>query len=134
MTDVTSQPKLTNLSILKILTALFALPIIYYFFRYQYYLTLLLFTSLVALIISSKYSIPNSKAINVLEGSSFECYLWHVPLYYLLRIIADTYSITIPKNYLVMIIFGLIVETTSIYIYRTASQPSSARDFQKQRQ
>ena len=116
MTDVTSQPKLTNLSILKILSALFALPIIYYFFRYQYYLTLLLFTSLVALIISSKYTIPNSKPLNNLEGSSFESYLWLVPLYYLLRIITDTNSLTIPQNYLVMIIFGLIVEITSIYI------------------
>ncbi len=110
--------KYSTKNIFKIsLIALFASPIIYYFFRHQYYLTLLFFTSLVALSISSKYSIPNSKAINVLEGSSFECYLWHVPLYYLLRIITDTYSLTIPKTYLVMIIFGLIVEITSIYIY-----------------
>ena len=92
-------------------------PIIYFFLRKQYYTILLFFTSLVSLSITSKEIIPNTKTINLLEASSFECYLWHVPLNYLLRIIADTYSFEIPKSFWVMIVFALIVETTSIYIY-----------------
>ena len=101
----------TNLLILVLMS------IIYFFLKKHYYIILVFFTTLVLLSIYSKEIIPNTKTINILEASSFECYLWHVPLYYLLRIIADTYSFEIPKSFWVMIVFALIVETTSIYIY-----------------
>lgn len=66
-----------------------------------------------------------SKYSSLLGGASFEVYLWHLPVYYLLKLICDTNGITVHHTYPIMLVILACIEIYGIFVYCKIEQPMS---------
>ena len=65
-------------------------------------------------------SVPqiNKVNISVAGGVSYEVYLWHMPMYCLLKLFIDVIGIEISHSYLTMTIFTIFVWGISFYLFQ----------------
>ena len=105
------------------------LPFLYLLIKNQQICATIFFA--VILLITTKVKQYNIKSINLLGVASFEVYLWHVPIFYILKLLADTNLFNMNYSFNDMLMYAIITECTAIYIYRKAahklSKPSIIR-------
>jgi peptidoglycan/LPS O-acetylase OafA/YrhL len=86
-----------------------------------YVLTFLAYPALVLLVVTEKQ--VKWGTLSFLGGASFEMYLWHLPLYSLLKLIFDISNIQFEHTYFTMICFAFVVEVVAVIIFAFIEKP-----------
>ena len=99
----------------------------YSYFRddLYYILVFLIFPGIISVFYSTKWidRIGSTKLISILSRSSFEAFVWHVPLLQVINFVICFFNIQMIHNYLTMSLFVVIVLAISVLLYKYLELP-----------
>lgn len=90
-----------------------------------YKLVLLIYTSIIMIIVNIKQI--SNKVVVLLGNATYEVYLWHFPLFYLLKAAVNEMNISVNTHCIYMLIYAFIVWGFSLLLYKGVEVPLMAQ-------
>ena len=86
-----------------------------------YKLVILIYPSIIMIVANLKQI--SNKVIVLLGNATYEVYLWHFPLFYLLKAIVNEVNISVNAHWIYMLIYVFIVWAFSLLLYKSVEVP-----------